>query len=47
MTALDALTEGIIIYAEKSYLRNVKEKLEQTMEKLKPEKTPSGWKLHI
>jgi predicted nucleotidyltransferase len=40
MTALDALTEGIIIYAEKGYLKNVKEKLEQTMEKLKPEKTP-------
>jgi hypothetical protein len=38
MTALDALTEGIIIYAEKSYLEEVKEKLKQTIEKLKPEK---------
>jgi hypothetical protein len=47
MTALDALTEGIIIYAEKRCLKEVKEKLKQTIEKLKPEKTHSGWKLNI
>ncbi|MGC8998534.1 MAG: nucleotidyltransferase domain-containing protein [Candidatus Bathyarchaeia archaeon] len=47
MTALDALTEGIIIYAEKSYMKGIREKLKQTIEKLKPEKTCNGWKLHI
>lgn len=46
MTALDALTEGIIIYAEKNYLKEVREKLKQTREKLKPEKISNGWRLH-
>jgi hypothetical protein len=45
MTALDALTEGTILYAEKKYLKMLKRELEQTMKKLKPEKISIGWRI--
>jgi len=45
MTALDALTEGTILYAEKKYLKRVKRELEQTMKKLRPEKISVGWRI--
>jgi len=45
MTVLDALTEGTILYAQKNYLKEIKQKLEQTMQNLKPEKISIGWKL--
>jgi len=45
MTALDALTEGTILYAQKKYLKRVKRELEQTMKKLKPEKISIGWRI--
>lgn len=47
MTALDALSEGIILYAKKNYLKKVKEKFKQTVDKFKAEKTDNGWKLKI
>jgi hypothetical protein len=45
MTALDALTEGTILYAQKKYLKRVKKELEQTMKKLKPERISIGWRI--
>jgi len=45
MTALDALTEGTILYAQKKYLNRVKKELKQTMKKLKPEKISIGWRI--
>jgi len=33
------------LYAQKNYLKKIREKLKQTMEKLKPEKVSNGWKL--
>jgi len=45
MTALDALTEGTILYAQKKYLDRIKRELEQTMKKLKPERISIGWRI--
>jgi len=33
------------LYAQKNYLKKIRKKLKQTMEKLKPEKVSNAWKL--
>lgn len=45
MTALDALTEGIILYADEDFKRGVDKMLEETMIRLGPKKIDLGWEL--
>jgi len=45
MTALDALTEGIILYADEKFMKKTDRMLKETMKKLKPKKTSIGWEL--
>ncbi len=45
MTALDALTEGVILHANKRFMKKVEKMLKETMEKLEPQKIGVGWKL--
>jgi len=45
MTALDALTEGITLYADEKFMKKTDKMLKETMKKLKPKKTSLGWEL--
>jgi len=45
MTALDALTEGVVLHADDEFLKKVNDLLKETMERLKPRKTSVGWEL--
>ncbi len=46
MTALDALTEGIILKADEAYEKRIKEMLEETMRRLRPRKIEMGWQVN-
>nr|MDO8099694.1 nucleotidyltransferase domain-containing protein [Candidatus Njordarchaeota archaeon] len=43
MAALDPLTEGIVVYADPSYLEKVKRKVSEVTAELKLEKVGSSW----
>jgi len=45
MTALDALTEGITLYADNKFMKKMDKLLKETMRKLEPRKTSIGWEL--
>jgi len=45
MTVLDALTEGVILHADKRFMEKVEKMLKETMKKLEPQKIGVGWKL--
>ncbi len=45
MTALDALTEGITLYADSKFLEKVNTMLKEVIKKFEPKKTNIGWEL--
>ncbi|MBS7611940.1 nucleotidyltransferase domain-containing protein [Candidatus Bathyarchaeota archaeon] len=45
MTVLDALTEGVVVYADEKFMEKVDKMLKETMEKLQPRKISVGWEL--
>jgi SepF-like predicted cell division protein (DUF552 family) len=45
MTIMDALTEGVILYADDDFVKETSETLKRVMEKLQPKKTNIGWEL--
>lgn len=45
MTVLDALTEGITLYANEKFMKKTDKMLKETMKKLEPRKTSIGWEL--
>jgi predicted nucleotidyltransferase len=46
MTALDALTEGVILRADEEYKEKIDEMLQETMRRLKPRRIELGWQLN-
>lgn len=45
MTVLDALTEGVTLYADDKFMKKTNQMLKEVMKKLKPKKTHIGWEL--
>lgn len=45
MTVMDALTEGVTLYADDDFMKKTDETLKEVMKKLQPKKTNIGWEL--
>jgi len=45
MTALDALTEGLTLYADEKFMKKMNKMLKETMKEFQPKKTSIGWEL--